>query len=632
MSDLRPVQLLCRVGMDIAAWFCMPAVFLFVYVNHYSESADAVLPHVRMMALVLLGLVLVRLLLSFLIPSRALSRFAVSIVTSALLATIFSYYALVLIGLQSWGRVISWDLITSYSSQVLELADALEISATSAIAGFVLAYLGLLGVTWTYFYYFDWAPFVSTTGPKWLLALFLVSGCMVLAIERYSFLAAPWVLDLEPISLTFFPMEAARNLQGHAIDRLSSGNRDRMEESARASYKPMLKAGRRNLILIVVDALRPDHMGVYGYERDTTPNLSRLMNAGMVRKALTVHASCSSSACGLLSLASSKFVHQFSNHPFILHEALKRQGYRVHMVLSGDHTNFYALKRIYGDVDSYYDGMSARRFRYMNDDQLVLDRLGTFPVWDKEPVMIHFHLMATHLLGKRHGITNKYLPAANYALPENQDSATGGRVSERIANYYDNAVLQADLEIHTILEILRGKGYLNDALVVVTADHGESLGEHGVFQHTNSVYEQVLRIPFLLISYGRQHGRPINRRTASQVDIAPTIFAELGMPRPATWVGLPMQNASDGEFSYFQEQSEVGLFDHRDPRNLWKYWINSRTGKEYAFNISLDPEESVSMTGSVVLKNLREWRLKVLPAASVAFDRPTPANGSAIAQ
>jgi hypothetical protein len=63
------------------------------------------------------------------------------------------------------------------------------------------------------------------------------------------------------------------------------------------------------------------------------------------------------------------------------------------MILGGDHTNFYGLRKIYGAVDSYYDGASTNRY-YVNDDDLVLDRLASFPPWDGSPTMIQFQLPA----------------------------------------------------------------------------------------------------------------------------------------------------------------------------------------------------------------------------------------------
>ena len=69
-------------------------------------------------------------------------------------------------------------------------------------------------------------------------------------------------------------------------------------------------------------------------------------------------------------------------------------------------------------------------------------------------------------------------------------------------NYYDDGILSADHVIQKLVELLRQKGYLRKALVVVTADHGEALGEHGIFAHANSVHEEVLKVPVVFIANG----------------------------------------------------------------------------------------------------------------------------------
>ena len=98
-------------------------------------------------------------------------------------------------------------------------------------------------------------------------------------------------------------------------------------------------------------------------------------------------------------------------------------------------------------------------------------------------------------------------------------------------NFYDNGVVRSDAVIAELLAQLKEKGYLQDALVVITADHGESLGEHGLYHHANSVREEVLRIPLVFIAYGSPLRLPPQVRDfASQVDIAPTILKELGLP------------------------------------------------------------------------------------------------------
>jgi glucan phosphoethanolaminetransferase (alkaline phosphatase superfamily) len=589
-----------RLALDVAAWYLLPAAFLALAVAWRFLPAEAVAPHLRVMLMPLLALFLFRLAVA--------SRLAAALLTAALLAVMLAYYALVLVGLRSWGRVITWDLMKSYGAQAFTLADALELSVPLALGALALAVLALVAAAWLYLRRFDWAGAARRAASAPLLAVVLSCGGALLGIELYNFLAAPPTGRFEPVSLTFYPEEAAWDFQGHDIDRLKAARLDAAEDAERAAYRPAAAADRKNVILIVVDALRADHMGVYGYPRDTTPNLSRLEKAGALRKAPAVRAACASSLCGLLSIAGSRFLHQFSERPMTLQQALRRHGYRIHLVLSGDHTLFYGMRKAYGEVDSFFDARE-KNYRYMNDDRLVLERLAGFPAWDGEPVMIQFHLMSVHVLGSRHGA--RFTPAANYAL--HRERGPDGGPSERAVNYYDNGVLQADAMIQGILQTLEAKGYLKNSVVAITGDHGEAIGEHGRFQHANSVHEEVLRVPFVLLSYGYRPARAIDQQPlASQVDIAPTLLAELGMPRPRTWRGVPLQERVPRDFVYFQELWEVGLFDLRDPAALWKYWIDRKSGEEHAFNLSLDPGERRDAIAEAPPERRRAWRLRVL--------------------
>lgn len=382
----------------------------------------------------------------------------------------------------------------------------------------------------------------------------------------------------------------------------------------RSEYQIDPKSDRKNLVVIVVDALRPDHLGIFGYRRDTTPNLRALQKSGMMRQVSGMRSSCTQSRCGLLSLTTSKFVHQLSNRPFTLQQILKRHGYRIHMILGGDHTNFYGLKEHYGDVDSYFDGSQAIYF-YFNDDRLVVDRAKSLAEWDGNPVMFQFHLMSAHVMGKRHDEFIRYRPAGSYVFSRNRDDAW----LERSINYYDNGVLQSDAIIHELLEILKAKKFLDNSLVVITSDHGEEMGERGMFGHGNRVYDEVLRISFVLLSYGYA---PPNlhdhRHGASQVDIARTILEEFGMIRPSTWAGSPLQKSARRRYTYFQEDQEVGLIDNRDQKNVQKFWINIKSGEERTFNLSVYSKERHNAIASLQSEYLQSVRSHLMELNSVA--------------
>jgi arylsulfatase A-like enzyme len=283
------------------------------------------------------------------------------------------------------------------------------------------------------------------------------------------------------------------------------------------------------------------------------------------------------------------------------------------MILGGDHTNYYGLKALYGDVDSYFDGSRALGF-FKNDDRLVLDKAKSLQEWDGTPVMMQFHMMSTHVIGKRHDAAMVFQPASSYARLQ---FPTADNV-DRAVNFYDNGVFQFDAMLDELLSLLKRKRYLENSLVVITADHGELLGEHGLFFHANGVYEEALRIPLVLVAYGYAP-RPVfdKRPAASLVDIAPTILREFGMDVPATWAGVPLQDADSREYTYFQEGKDTGLIDQHDPRNLWKYWRNDKNKTQYGFNLMADAQEQFNAVHTIPPAHLGRLQWQLIQQRSV---------------
>src|SRR4051812_21071029 len=607
-------RLLRAICFEFLGWYAAPAAFLAIYVARYGASIDCIPAHVRVVLLPFLALAFVRLAIARSVPTKVGTIVAAGI-ASFLLGGMLAYYGLVLLGLEAWGRVVSWDLIATYAGQLPMLTDAVGLPLGVCIAAVVFAYLALVLVFAIYLRRYDWPRALANGASPALLRCIVAAGAVALPIEIYAVTTDAAGTMGEPVSLTFRPLESARDMQGHAVDALRARALDAAEDEVRTRYVPAGAAHRRNVVLIVVDALRPDHMGLFGYDRDTTPHLSALARSEALVGALELHAACASSFCGLLSIASSRFVHQFSERPITLQEVLKRHGYRVHLVLSGDHTTYYGLKQVYGNVDSYFDGHDGRAGRYVNDDLLLRDRLGALPTWDGVPVMLQLHLMPAHPLGKREASTAKYVPATSYLVQH-------GEPNERATNYYDNGVLQADATIDEALNLLKTKGYLQDALVAITADHGEALGEHGLFQHANSVHEEVLRVPFVLLAYGGRRGAGLSKlRFASQVDIAPTLLRELAMPAPVTWNGSALQDPSARDFIPFQERWDIGVYDLRDVRTIWKYWLNSKTGEEFVFELSGDRGEQFNRVSTAPAGLRREWRRRILAEQTVTSKR-----------
>ena len=613
-SAAQPRQIARRFATEVLLWYCLSAVFLLVYIHSSAATVQTVAPHLLVFTALLVALLLARLTVSALCPNAALSRLLSSILVSAVLGSILLYYILVLVGLHSWGGVIAWRVIPTCFAQAPHMADALGIPAIVTESLLPLSYAGLLAACWLYLKRFDWTRAAVGRFSGGTTGIFVACGFAILTVEIYQFCATPWTEVSEPVSLTLFPQAAAQELEGHHMDRLTAKNIDVLEDASREAYVPGATGERKNVVLIVVDALRPDHMGVYGYGRDTTPNLSRLAKEGTARVVTGMHSSCGDTICGLLSLVSSKYPRRFSFHPFTLQQALRRNGYRIYMVLSGDHTNFYGLKSFYGAVDTFDDGTTAEKQGYfINDDQFLVDHVAAMPDWDGVPAMFQFHVMSTHILRMSETVPGPFQPAKRYLFRSGHDTGPGAIRDESATNFYDNGVVKTDAIIEELLTTLERKGYLRNALVVITADHGESLGEHGLFSHTNSVREELLRIPLVLISYGYEPERPVDVRAfTSQVDIAPTILAECGLPAPGSWSGRALQEPASPDFTFFEQKVYVGVIDHRNPRRVLKFWLDTNSGAEHAFNLSSDPAENTDVVASAAAALRQEWRLHAL--------------------
>jgi arylsulfatase A-like enzyme len=179
-------------------------------------------------------------------------------------------------------------------------------------------------------------------------------------------------------------------------------------------------------------------------------------------------------------------------------------------------------------------------------------------------------------------------------------------------NYYDNGVRQADAFIQMILEMLSEKGYLEKSVVLVTGDHGELLGEQNLWAHASTVYEPVVRVPFLFRSNGigalpKANGNAL----ISQIDFAPTLLRQLMMPIPNTWLGQDVFSDVPRTEVQFQQGWDVG-FVRVDSRRKVKYTINLKRGEEALYDLAVDPYESNDLIATTPKSVVDQWRTQLM--------------------
>ena len=368
-------------------------------------------------------------------------------------------------------------------------------------------------------------------------------------------------------------------------------------EVAKRTYAVPAAFKKKNVILIVIDACRADHLGVMGYVRDTTPFLDSLRQSGGLH---TVRAFYSTSCCtfgGVMSLLRAQNWFKMSPRAFALQDVLKRVGYRVHFVLGGDLSTFQGIKPFFGDsLDSFSDGLSPGRHFGINDDRGVLEACQNLAPSDGTPSFFYFHLMSVHPLGLRLPQNVRYWPAE--VFPER----------EKYRNNYDNGVLQADGNIRELFSMLRQKGYLQNSLVVITGDHGDSMGERGVYGHTQNLYAEEVSPPLLIYDPDPVPYR--NLDLARQIDVAPTILDRLGLPIPTSWDGHSLLRDEIPRFSYLSLANFYAVVDHSPARTL-KYIYDDRRKTEEVYDDTTDPGEHQNIIQTTEAHELDELRSAV---------------------
>ena len=336
-----------------------------------------------------------------------------------------------------------------------------------------------------------------------------------------------------------------------------------------------------NIVICVLDAVRADHVGCYGYPRETTPTIDRLSSTAVV---LESHfAQSPMTRISTVSLLSGLYpdTHLASTYRavrpemFTLEKALRTAAISTGLFSA----NVYASPMTGVGLDFDVARTTHSRFGTTagNPSQPHLGiggPEGEDSPYDPGRVLTLFEDWLHGIPGQRFFAYIHIMPPHTpYAAPretkelfadETPPSAWTGdfpfpglepklEKQERLplsqwVNLYDANVRWADTGVDELLRILSDTGVLEDTLVIVTSDHGEAFGEHGYLYHSFGVYDELLRVP-LLIRFPR--GRVVGRLNAltETVDVTPTICDLLEIPYPDTVQGRSLVPLLTGERS-----------------------------------------------------------------------------------
>jgi arylsulfatase A-like enzyme len=187
-----------------------------------------------------------------------------------------------------------------------------------------------------------------------------------------------------------------------------------------------------------------------------------------------------------------------------------------------------------------------------------------------------------------------------------QGPMTPAEVEHMVARY-DADVENAVLAAARLLEEIERQGTLDTTLIVFTADHGEAFGEHGRWNHANSVYDELVAIPLLVRPPSALGGVPVVRQPASQVDVVPTVLDYLGLELPAGLDGRSLrpwlEGASEGERRLLlAECARTQKWSCRSERYKLIAPEEPGQGSLEIYDMSADPGELSNLAGRAELQ------------------------------
>jgi arylsulfatase A-like enzyme len=201
---------------------------------------------------------------------------------------------------------------------------------------------------------------------------------------------------------------------------------------------------------------------------------------------------------------------------------------------------------------------------------------------------------------------------------------------------YLNTVAEVDRQLGRIFQGLRERGMENNTLVAITGDHGEAFGDpHPTWGHGSRLYEESVRVPFILWS---PQLYPQGRRSpqiGSHVDVCPTLADIMGVPPKASWHGRSIFDRLHSRRAYFYAANDDYLLGVRE--GDWKYIYNATLGRDELFNLKTDPLEQKNAAAAETdrVRRLRQrlaaWKHYVgqevakIQARPPAVASPTPA-------
>jgi arylsulfatase A-like enzyme len=412
-----------------------------------------------------------------------------------------------------------------------------------------------------------------------------------------------WTLVREQLPVTVTRIRRSLPWLVGGIALLGTGLQagERIAEMRGRNALPVLPPQTPNVLLVVIDTLRADHLSGYGYDRKTSPNLDRIASEGTLFE--WAIAPSSWTLASHASMFTGREVHEHladSEHPFLdtryttLAEQLGSSGFltagfsaNVNWATrqAGLARGFLHFEDVFGPASDAVartvlgKEIMAPLVRHLGDRiplgrKRASDVTNSFTSWldgvGDTPFFAFVNYFDTHspyvaplpyrtqfMTDRQRAIEGGF----SFMPPLSAGGAADG--ADLLSAGYDGAVAYVDAEIDRLLAALQARGQLNRTVVVITSDHGEAFADHGQFSHGHSLYADQIHVPLIVRFPGRVPGGTRVSAPVGLVDI-PTTVLDLAGQEAAAMPGHSLSRFWDRASARPDSAPVLSEVGHRD--------------------------------------------------------------------
>ncbi len=380
------------------------------------------------------------------------------------------------------------------------------------------------------------------------------------------------------------------------------------------------RRGRADVLFIVVDTLRADHLGAFGYHRDTSPHLDALAADSVLWRRALCHAPWTSPSVGslLTSLHPAVLGYGDSRNPsppddrvLYFAEILKENGYDTQAIVS--HT-YLSAKLGFDQGFDQFDEDNARGPGHISSPSVTDKAIAAFErrstgtaAGDTDrPLYLLAHYFDPHFNYLRHEPYD-FDPGYEGDLPEHMGKLRRAardlspRDLEQLRARYDSEIRFTDQHIGRLIAALREQGLYDQTLIVFTADHGEAFldrDDHWI-GHTKTLFQEAIHVPLLIKLPGGIAGGTVIDTPVGLIDLVPSLLETLDLRQPLGYAfdgeALPIADvqalrAFAGR-PVFSETTARGRWLQSVVSGRFKLIFDRQRKRMSFFDLELDPGE-----------------------------------------